>query len=266
MSIASEIQRIQTAKENIKASLVLKGVEVSDTDTLDTYAGKIDSIQASDNYYDEFWDSYQQNGERTNYGQVNQSNAGFSNPYWNDVTFKPKYDIIPTEAYGIFSKSKITDFANCGVDIDFSKCGDFRAAFSGCEAVHIGTVDLRKCSYQLSTIFYGCTKLETIDKLILKVSEPKYNSTFDRCSSLTNLTAEGTVGGSISFASSPLSLASAKSLIACLKNYADTDAEFTYTITFSETTWGYLDAEGETASPNDNSWREYINDIGWNAS
>lgn len=44
MSIASEITRIQGAKSALKASIIAKGVEVSDSDLLSTYASKVDAI------------------------------------------------------------------------------------------------------------------------------------------------------------------------------------------------------------------------------
>jgi hypothetical protein len=45
-------------------------------------------------FYDEFWDSVQQNGERRNYAYA-FSNSGKP---WNSQTFKPKYDIICEES------------------------------------------------------------------------------------------------------------------------------------------------------------------------
>lgn len=45
MSIANEITRLQGAKEALKQSIKAKGVSVSDDDTLDTYASKVDAIE-----------------------------------------------------------------------------------------------------------------------------------------------------------------------------------------------------------------------------
>lgn len=46
MSIANEITRLQTAKANLKTAIMAKGVEVADTDTIDTYASKVEAIES----------------------------------------------------------------------------------------------------------------------------------------------------------------------------------------------------------------------------
>lgn len=46
MSIATEIQRLQTAKADLKTAIEAKGVTVDETATIDTYASKIDEIQS----------------------------------------------------------------------------------------------------------------------------------------------------------------------------------------------------------------------------
>lgn len=45
MSILENLDRIETAKQKIKEAIIAKGVKVSDTDKLDSYAGKIASIK-----------------------------------------------------------------------------------------------------------------------------------------------------------------------------------------------------------------------------
>lgn len=44
MSIASEIERLRTAKQNIKSAINKRGVPVSDTAALDEYSGLVDVI------------------------------------------------------------------------------------------------------------------------------------------------------------------------------------------------------------------------------
>lgn len=261
MKVLVEEKSLQDIANSIRAK---NGTE--ETYKPSEMAGAIDAIEAGggDSFYDAFWDSYQDYGNRTNYGTTTM-NGLFSNGGWNDTTFKPKYDIKPTQAYGLFRSSSITDLTKCGVEIDFSNCTDIRTCFNLSSIVHIGTIDCRKCSY-IVTLFYGSKKLEKIDKLIFGTKATQYNDMFGQCISLTDITVEGAVLATISLSVSPLTAESAKSFINCLKNYAGTDKEYSYTISFSPTTWGYLDAEGETASPNGNSWRQYINDLGWNAS
>ena len=47
MNILENLDRIETAKQKIKEAIISKGVKISDTDKLDSYAGKIASIKDS---------------------------------------------------------------------------------------------------------------------------------------------------------------------------------------------------------------------------
>jgi hypothetical protein len=80
MSIATEIQRLQTAKENIRTAIEEKGVEVGNG-TIDTYAEKIGEISVGSGgiNYDTFWDTFQDYGNRRAYYMAFQK-------YWNDET------------------------------------------------------------------------------------------------------------------------------------------------------------------------------------
>lgn len=268
MSIATEIQRLQTAKADLKTAIKAKGVEVADTDTIDTYASKIDEIQTggNDSWYDTFWDNYQDYGNRTLYGQPNYNDGGFSGDQWSDEIFNPKYDIRPTQAYAMFSRSSITDLTNLDINLDFSQCTDARQLFANSKAKYLGILDLSKQAYQYGNLFFGCKELISIIKLIL--AKAKYSShfhqMFQNCNSLTDINVEGVINQTISFSYSPLTAESAKSIISCLENFTGTENEFLYSISFSETTWSYLDAEGDTASPFGTSWRDYIQLLGWN--
>ena len=88
MSIATEIERLQKAKADIKNAIEEKGVEVGDG-SLDTYAEKINAITGDDihldsmsSYYDTIWDTAQQNGNRTDYKYT------FAGPAWDKDTLK----------------------------------------------------------------------------------------------------------------------------------------------------------------------------------
>lgn len=66
-----------------------------------------------------FWDIFQDNGNRTNYG------AEFRQG-WNDINFKPKYNIIvKNNCDNLFQNSKITDLKqillDCGISFDMSQ-------------------------------------------------------------------------------------------------------------------------------------------------
>lgn len=53
--------------------------------------------------YDDFWDNYQDNGNRTDYF------GAFSGEGWTDETYNPKYPINATNRTRLFACSKITD-------------------------------------------------------------------------------------------------------------------------------------------------------------
>lgn len=54
MSIATEISRLQSAKENIKTAIEAKGVTVPSDATLDTYDTYVDQISGGDNYLESY--------------------------------------------------------------------------------------------------------------------------------------------------------------------------------------------------------------------
>ena len=84
--------------------------------------------------YDAFWDTYQQNGERSNYYM------GFA--YWEDSCYKPKHPIATASSGSVanmmFDSAKITDtrvdiFVNCpSVNSMFRMCRSLKTAcFNG---------------------------------------------------------------------------------------------------------------------------------------
>jgi hypothetical protein len=117
----------------------------------------------------------------------------------------------------------------------------------------------------LNCTFYNCLYL--LNARTLHVTEKtSYASPFGLCSKLTEIRINGTIGkNGLNFSACPLNLESAISVITHLKNFTETDPDkvFTCTITFSPTTWEYLDADGEN-SPNGTTWAEYVAALGWN--
>lgn len=213
--------------------------------------------------WSDFWDNFQNYGKRTAY-----SNA-FRTPQWNMANFKPKYDMHITDALCAFFEAKLTgsfdDIARqCGIVIDFDNCTTMEMTFHGTTLTRVGVVGSATALKIAKQTFGYAYKLTTIDKFIVNEKCTSFTNTFASCGKLENLTMEGTIVATISFASCPLTAASAKSVISCLKNFTGTGSENTTTVTFSTTTWGYLDEEGE-ASPAGTTWREYItNTLCWN--
>lgn len=199
--------------------------------------GHTDGIEAGKkSQYDEFWDSFQDNGARTDYV------SGFAGVGWNDNTFKPKYDInSKKESFQTFRGCKITDLVTAlttaGVTLDLSSSTSFNATFHSATITHVGIIDTRNApSATLTQTFYNCTKLITVEKLILSNNgTQKYSQTFQGCDALVNLTIEGVIGQTgVSFQQSKsLSKASITSIINALST--SVSASSGYSITLSKT-------------------------------
>lgn len=177
-------------------------------------AGLADGKKAQ---YDAFWDSAQQNGNRTNY------RLGFSGNSWNDETFKPKYDIIPTDAYQMFRESLIGDLKgiceNLGITFSLANATNFSSIFNGAMVTHLGVLDTRS-SATAEQLLLGCKGIETVDKVILKEdgSQSCSNFTSSECKNLKEIRFEGVIGaGSPDFRwSKELSKQSIESIIMAL--------------------------------------------------
>ena len=142
--------------------------------------------------YDEFWDAYQQNGNRENYGNA------FAGVGWNAQTFRPKYDIKPINAGSMFhtcyAEVDLVERLNeCGVTLDFSECTNLQMAFQGARCSRIGIVDARKTT-SLSQTFAYSGYIETIEKVICNESTPFASTTFGSDYNLKKLIIEGTIG------------------------------------------------------------------------
>ncbi len=207
--------------------------------------------------YDAFWDSVQAEGKRTSYAWT------FAGTGWTSYAFNPKYPIAPTNATSMFQNLQSVIVNSNVKKIDFSNCKYFYKAFYGASGLlELGNIDARKeSSGDLQLVFYGATRLHTIDKLI--VSENlQYYQTFYKCSSLANITIDGIIGNSINFLDCPLTVESVKNIIKALKNYAGTGAAYTRTIKFNEVCWNNLGNDNDT--PTGVTWREYVTSLGWN--
>ncbi len=144
----------------------------------------------------DFWDVYQDYGNRTNYTYA------FAGQGWRDDILKPKYPIAPTGAnYMFYYNTAVTDVSP--IVIDLSACTAATAMFgSASKLKHIGVLDFTNF-ISLWSVFSYCSSLETIDKIIVN-AENTYDTTFSGCNKLVNITFEGEIANSISFVNSSL--------------------------------------------------------------
>lgn len=261
--------------DSIKTSIENNGVEVGDNALTSEYADKINDVYdaGQTKEWSDFWDNYQNNGQPMAYTRA------FFGSRWNDVTFKPKYDIRLPEN----TTSLIEPFYNCSftnikdyldrhnLEIDFSNYVGTAAIvlFYGCSKLTVAPLVKLSPTTNFNTAFYNCRSMHTIEGLPLgdEGTQTFATSMFGNCTSLENITiTSGKIGRSISFsACSKLTFESLKSIITHLKDYAGTDEEFTYTLTLHADAWARIEAEGAT-SPNGTSWRDYVGELGWNVA
>ena len=136
--------------------------------------------------YDRFWDAYQQNGNKTDYDQA------FAYNHWPDAILRPKHPL------------------------KFEGSNGGRQVFTGCKALTEINVPIYAKNTRLIYTFQNCTLLKTIVLLHCEgVSD--FNKCFDNCGLLENITIEGEIPLSISFAqSTKLTKESIKSIINAL--------------------------------------------------
>ncbi len=173
--------------------------------------------------YDRFWDTYQQNGNRTDHW------CAFGGYGWTDETFKPKYDIRPTAANYMFFQSQITDLkkslADCGVTLDFSQCTAFTHFVGVSQITTLGVVDTRAAA-SLASMFTQRRALVSVDKIILREDGSQTTPSFNGMPSLVDIRFEGKFGQSVSFAMSQyLSVDSLQSIVDALKDMTGATAQ-----------------------------------------
>ena len=202
--------------------------------------------------YDDFWDSYQQNGKRIGYL------CSFCESGWNTETFKPKYDIKPTTAYMTFrnfnrgSNSTPIDMVELcekqGIVLDTSKVTTGTYIFQNANISRLGTISLISLSVFENT-FLQCSNLITIEEIDFGTTGKQlWYSVFNGCTRLANINSvKGVIGQNADLSPCPLTAQSIKNVVNAL---SDTASSKTITLKKSavnsafnidvddESTWG----------------------------
>jgi hypothetical protein len=210
--------------------------------------------------YDTFWDTFQNNGERTSYA------FAFYGDTWNDTTFNPKYKMIPVNANSMFDGCKSVTKPLTNDIVDFSLCTNFYQTFRELGSREVGVIDTSK---YVGIYSYTFTKMacEKIEKIILPDMVSKNTTfnitTFQGMNNLIYIRFEGVIGKGIFLASSQkLDSGSAENILLSLNDYKGTSEEYSYTVTLPNAVWERLNAE--IPSPVGDSWQEYASSKGWN--
>ena len=213
MSVATEIQRLQSAKTNIKTAIENKGVTVGDG-TIDTYAEKIGEISSGD---------YDQGYEDGKNSVVNPfeyaveltetfKNAVFPNEYEltlvlpniaflensfqgaqgiKKVTIKGNTNGNPVSFYGAFRNCKtietldLTEF-NAKISSIYMLCYYSLAIYE-----ILGELDLSECT-SATYALHGCTNLVTFTP---KANTIKFSISFSNSSKLSDLSIQSIIDG-----------------------------------------------------------------------
>lgn len=171
--------------------------------------------------WSDFWDAYQQNGNRKNYYCLFQWGG------WNEKTFKPKYDMQPTEAGNMFYQFNRHEDGNTSIDLvellndvgvtlDFSKATNMNYCFQNAKVSHIGVIDLSSAT-TVNTVFCNTYWLYKIDKIIVNENNVFDNNCFLNCA-VTSITFEGVLASDLRLAGQPLDKASIESVVGVLSD------------------------------------------------
>lgn len=153
-------------------------------------AGVMDALDgAKQMQWNVLWDAIQNGGTPMN------AFISFAGSYWNDETFCPKYDIVPTMgAQYMFRNCGVTDMKGIldrqGVVLDLSRSSNYYFMFGFSAVTRLPELDMSRGD--LSECFYNARNLQYIEKLKLKDGAVFYDP-FAGCVSLEEVTFEGTI-------------------------------------------------------------------------
>lgn len=180
--------------------------------------------KGKDAEWNEFWDAYQYNkGEGLSYDNL------FSRQSWSDINFKPKYDIIVTNANQMFYNSNVTDLVEIlskrGLNFDTSGSTTMSYAFGFSTITRLPILDIRKATntthmcanYANTSVSANRSRLQSIEKIISSKDTVFATNTFLYCEHLTYCIFEGTIAKAFDIHySTKLSRESILSLLQCL--------------------------------------------------
>lgn len=190
-------QKIENANALGVANLTEKGVEISEDATTYEIMQNIAQISTgeADTFYNDFWDNYQENGNKTDYSYA------FNGKGWNNVSFNPKYNIVPTKSNtGMFSAngfsgSLIELFEKQGIILDTSSSTGFQNMFLSATAI----TDIPELiiyndgkAVSMAGAFGTCLKLEKVS-IDIQSSVSSWVNTFSTCPELKELNLKGSI-------------------------------------------------------------------------
>lgn len=197
MSIATEIQRLQTAKADIKTAIENKGVEVGNG-TIDTYAEKIGEISSGGGDYEQGYED-----GSLPLTQINSLNNVFSNSI-----FPENYDCVLHIKKVVGMQYAFYGSNVNSITLTAEQAGStmITHGFRNCPNLQfVDFKDYKATITDISYAFYYSSKLKSIYGALDISGCPNTNATFDRCTLLEDIEfVPSTIKASISFNTSPL--------------------------------------------------------------
>lgn len=152
--------------------------------------------------WNEYWDTTQQNGERTNYSYA------FAYEKFKAENFCPKYDITPGKAAGTFAYSAIDKpiimsewEQKNGIRFDASYCSDFNQTFRDSNVfreinvLDVSGVNASVNTVTLSVLFFGNQTIQRINRLICGSKTTFVNTSFNGCTTIEYIGFDGVISG-----------------------------------------------------------------------
>lgn len=228
MTIAEKIARAKTDYDEVYEAGYAKG-QAEGGDTTAAYDEGFEAGKKAE--YDAFWDDFQNKGKETRYDYA------FAGQRWTVETFRPKYDLIATNAQFMFAYGALTGvdltqhLESLGVILDTSQSTSFKNMFYYGSPKRVPTLDTTSADSLTQLDSYA--SVETFDKIILRNDGSQLvTSMFQQASPLINLTLEGVIGqnGLNLQWSTNLTHDSLMSVINVLKDNSGTDTWNTITL------------------------------------
>ncbi len=203
-------------------------------------------------------------GKLTNYGQPkdyskNNNSIGYFSSSYTDNTFKPVYNITPTDANVLFQGCAVTDLETklneCGVTLDMSQCKGAYRCFHSSSITVIPELDMRNCTNFFQA--FNSSKIVTIRKLILgnTLVSRNWNTPFYTAKALKNIEIEGTIFHDTTIPSTVLTKASIISVINALSSET---TDTTLTLLLSAVNNAFETSEGVADGSTSDKWKNLI--------
>lgn len=208
--------------------------------------------------YDEFWNNYQDCGERTDYRDA------FIR--WDDRTFNPKYDIKPIGlSQNMFRYANITNLEEKlkknGVTLDTSKATSLNCAFGEmltCEVLpEISLEGTANVVSYATGVFNGNKAMHTLRKLIVNENVIP-NSLFGSCPALENLTIEGKIGQN-GFSTSSCTKLSKASWYSIIEALSPNTSGLVFTGSLVSVQTAFETSPGQNDGDASSEWNELVN-------